>query len=264
VLPLLSAAGINTAVVPTAVLSTHTGGFSGFTYRDLSDDLLPIARHWKSLGLSFDALYSGYLASTEQIGIIAGIFDMFKTDDNMILIDPVMGDNGKLYSAYTPDMAGEMIKLCAKADMIVPNLTEAALLTGGEYTDIYDRASIERRLKKLSLTGAKTVVITGVSFDEGKIGAAGYDANTGEYHYSFCERVPDIFHGTGDIFASTLLSARLAGFSIGRAIKAAVDFTYRCIILSEELKQEKRYGVCFERALPYMAELLSLPDAAED
>ena len=264
-LPLLSAAGINAAVVPTAVLSTHTGGFTDFTYRDLSDDLLPIARHWKSLGLSFDAIYSGYLASTNQIAIIAEIFDMFKTESNMILIDPVMGDNGRLYSAYTPDMAAGMKKLCAKADIIVPNLTEAALLLDEKYVETgYDHKYIERLLIKLSKTGAKAVVLTGVSYEENKIGAAGYDADNGEFFYSFCEKAPDIFHGTGDIFASVLLAALLKNFSLERAIRTAVLFTQRCVILSEELNQEKKYGVCFEKATPYLLELLSFPDAAED
>jgi len=263
-LPILSAAGLNTAVLPTAVLSTHTGGFKNFTCRDLSDDLLPIARHWSSLNLSFDALYSGYLASTGQIAIVAEIIDMFKTETGLVLIDPVMGDNGRLYSALTPDMAGEMRKLCSKADVIVPNLTEAAFLSGEEYFESgYDAARIERLLVKLTDTGAKAAVLTGVSYDSDTVGAAGYDAKSGEFFYASRAKVPDVFHGTGDIFASVLLSAMMNGFGLGGAIEAAVDFTHRCVALTGE-RREKRYGVPFETALPYLIKLLRLPGAAED
>ena len=125
-LPILSAAGYETSVLPTAVLSTHTGGFTGFTYRDLTEDISPIAAHWQSLGLHFDALYSGFLGSYAQIGLISGLIDTFKKSDTLVMVDPVMADDGKYYSVYSPDMAAGMKKLCAKADIITPNLTEAA------------------------------------------------------------------------------------------------------------------------------------------
>ena len=265
VLPVLSAAGINAAVIPTAVLSTHTGGFTGFTHRDLSDDLLPIARHWKSLGLTFDAIYSGYLANAAQVSIVAEIFDMFKTDENMILVDPVMGDNGRLYSALAPEMAAEMKKLCSKADLIVPNLTEAALLTGESYfEDGYDEKYINGLLKKLTRAGAKSAALTGVSYDKNKIGAAGYDGARNEFFYSSRDKIQDVFHGTGDVFASVLLAALMNGRGLGGALQTAVDFTFKCVEITEELKQEKRYGVCFETALPYLFEFLSPPGASED
>lgn len=202
-LPILSAAGLDTAVLPTAVLSTHTGGFEGFTYRDLTSDIRPISRHWQSLGLKFDALYSGFLGSFEQIDLVAELFDTYRTDDNVILVDPVMADNGELYSIYSPEMAQGMAKLCAKADIIVPNLTEAALILDEPYRgENYDQQYIETTLKKLAQTGAKKVVLTGVSLEIGKLGAAAYDSTTEEISYAFCDQVDGYFHGTGDVFAA--------------------------------------------------------------
>lgn len=256
-LPIISAAGFDTGVLPTAVLSTHTGGFEGFTYRDLTEDINPISKHWQSLGLHFDAMYSGFLGSFEQIDLVAELFDTFRKDNTIVMVDPVMADNGELYSIYTPDMAKGMAKLCAKADIIVPNLTEAAFILGEDYIgDVYDKIYIEKTLRKLSLTGAEKVVLTGVSFEKGKLGAASFDKATGDVHYAFCDRVDGYFHGTGDIFGSVLLSALLSDFSLEQSLKIAVDYTHKCIVLAEELNQEKRYGVCFERAIPYLIELL--------
>lgn len=258
-LPIISAAGFDTSVLPTAVLSTHTGGFEGFTYRDLTEDIIPISKHWQSLGLNFDALYSGFLGSFAQIDLVAELFDTFKGENSIVMVDPVMADNGKLYSVYSPEMAKGMAKLCAKADIIVPNLTEAAFILDEDYVgDNYDKAYIENTLKKLSDMGAEKVVLTGVSFEKDKLGAASFDSATGKIDYAFCERVDGYFHGTGDIFGSALLSALLREFSLERAAQIAVDYTHECIVLAEELKQERRYGVCFERAIPYLIELLNI------
>ena len=258
-LPIISAAGFNTSVLPTAVLSTHTGGFENFTYRDLTDDIRPISEHWQSLNHSFDAIYSGFLGSFEQIDLVAELFDTFRTDDNLILVDPVMADSGELYSVYSPEMAKGMTKLCAKADIIVPNLTEAAFLLDQPYiAEGYDQAHIETLLKSLGQLGAKKVVLTGVSFDKSKLGAATYDSETGVIHYAFNDRVEGFFHGTGDIFGSTLLSALLSDFPLEEATQIAVDYAHECIVKTVELDQEKRYGVCFERAIPYLIKRLGL------
>lgn len=258
-LPILSAAGFNTSVLPTAVLSTHTGGFENFTYRDLTDDLSPISEHWQSLNYGFDAIYSGFLGSFEQIDLVAKLFDAFRTDDNLILVDPVMADNGELYSVYSPEMAKGMKKLCEKADIIVPNLTEAAFLLDEPYiAEGYDQAHIESLLKSLGHLGAKKVILTGVSFDKSKLGAATYDSETGVIHYAFNDRIDGLFHGTGDIFGSTLLSALLSDFSLEDATQIAVDYAHECIVKTVELDQEKRYGVCFERAIPYLIKRLGL------
>ena len=180
VLPILSAAGIETSVMPTAVLSTHTGGLGKCTYRDLTEDMRDYAAHWKSLNLSFDALYTGFLGSAEQIGIVSDIVDDFRTSDTLVMVDPVLADNGKLYATCTPEMAHGMKTLCKKADLIVPNLTEAAFLLGEEFYDgPYDRAYIEGVLHRLSDMGPRLVVLTGVWFSPGLLGAAGLDRDTG-------------------------------------------------------------------------------------
>ena len=258
-LPILSAAGLDTSVLPTAILSTHTGGFEGFTYRDLTEDIDPISKHWQSLNLKFDALYSGFLGSYEQIDLVANLFDTFRTKDTLVLVDPVMADNGVLYSIYSPEMAKGMTKLCAKADIIVPNLTEAAFLLEEEYIgESYSQDYIERTLKKLSSLGAKKVVLSGVSFEKGKLGAAAFNSDTGKISYAFNDKIDGYFHGTGDVFGSALLSALLNDFSLEEAVQIAVDYTHRCIILTQKADLEKRYGVCFEKAIPYLIQKLGL------
>ena len=258
-LPILSAAGFDTSVLPTAILSTHTGGFEGFTFRDLTDDIKPISNHWQSLDIKFDALYSGFLGSFEQIDLVADFFTSFRSNDTIVMVDPVMADNGVLYSIYSPEMAKGMTKLCAKADIIVPNLTEAAFLLDEDYIgESYSQEYIETLLKKLSTLGAKQIVLTGVSFDKAKLGAAAFDSDTGKVSYAFNDKVDGYFHGTGDVFSSTLLSALLNDFPLEEAIQIAVNYTLKCIRLTEKLGQEKRYGVCFEKAIPYLIQQLGL------
>lgn len=258
-LPILSAAGLDTGVVPTAVLSTHTGGFEGFTYRDLTADIEPISKHWQSLNLKFDALYSGFLGSFEQIDLVADLFKNFGGENSLVMVDPVMADNGVLYTIYSPEMAKGMAKLCSMADIIVPNLTEAAFMLEEEYVgDNYDQAYIEKTLRKLSDMGAKKVVLTGVSFDSSKLGAACYDRETDSISYAFNDRIEGYFHGTGDVFGSALLSGLLNEFSLSEATQIAVDYTLKSIQLTVDAQQEIRYGVCFERALPYLIQRLGL------
>ncbi|WP_088185719.1 pyridoxamine kinase [Desulfosporosinus sp. FKA] len=258
-LPILSAAGFDTGVLPTAILSTHTGGFEGFTYRDLTSDIEPISKHWQSLNLKFDALYSGFLGSFEQIDLVAGLFDTFRNNETLVMVDPVMADNGILYSVYSPEMAKGMSKLCAKADIIVPNLTEAAFLLEEEYIgENYSQEYIEALLKRLSALGAKKVVLTGVSFEKNKLGAASFESSTEKISYAFNEKVDGYFHGTGDVFSSALLSGLLNDFSLEDALQIAVNYTLKCIRLTENLGLEKRYGVCFERAIPYLIQQLGL------
>lgn len=258
-LPIISAAGFDTSVLPTAILSTHTGGFENFTYRDLTADIRPISNHWQSLKLEFDALYSGFLGSFEQIDLVASLFDTFQSERTLILVDPVMADHGELYSIYNQKMAKGMTTLCAKADIIVPNLTEAAFLLDEPYVgDDYDQNYVEALLVKLSQLGAKKVVITGISFDPLKLGAATYDKETNTFDYAFNDRVADYFHGTGDIFGSTLLAGLLNDFNLKESTQIAVDYTKECILKTVELGQEKRYGVCFERAIPYLIKRLGL------
>lgn len=257
-LPIISAAGIEVSVIPTAVLSTHTGGFTGFTYRDLTEDILPITDHWCSLGLKFDALYTGFLGSFEQLGIMGQVFDRLRTEDNLILVDPVMADNGALYKVFPDNFPDGMRKLCAKADIIVPNLTEAALLTGQVYKEgPYTRDYIEDTLKKLAALGPRRIVLTGVYFSDSELGAASYDSYTGEVDYALSPRIEGFYHGTGDVFASVLLSAVLRGFSLAESAQIAADFTARSIERTRLAGTDVRFGVNFEEGLPMLMHRLT-------
>ena len=250
-LPILSAAGVETSVIPTAVLSTHTGGFTGFTYRDLTEDIRPFVQHWKSLNLTFDAIYTGFLGSFEQIELMKEVFDTFKTKDTLIMVDPVMADNGKLYAIFPPEFPAGMRSLCEKADMIVPNITEASLLVGEPYCDgPYTEDYIEMLIKKLHALGPKKIVLTGVFFDENNLGAATYDSDCGKVEYAFAPRIPGYFHGTGDVFGSALLGALLNGFDLNRAAQIAVNFTAGSIQRTFEAKTDIRFGVNFEQTIP--------------
>lgn len=250
-LPIISAAGIEVSVIPTAVLSTHTGGFTGFTYRDLTEDILPIADHWCSLGLHFDAVYTGFLGSFEQLEIMGQVFDRLRADDTFIMVDPVMADNGALYKVFADDFPDGMRTLCAKADIIVPNLTEAAMLTRQEYREgPYTREYIEVTLKELSMLGPRRVVLTGVYFDDKELGAASFDSATGDVDYAFVPRIEGDYHGTGDVFASVLLCAVLRGFSLAESAQIAVDFTAQSIERTRTAGTDVRFGVNFEEGLP--------------
>ena len=211
-LPIISAMGIETAVIPTAVLSTHTGeGFRNYTFRDLTSDIPAIAAHWKSMDLHFDALYTGYLGSMEQVGIVSRFFDDFSTKDNFIIVDPVLGDAGRLYKGFTPAFVAEMRRLCSKADFIIPNMTEVAFLLDIPYTENYDEDYVKDVLRKLSSLGCRTPVITGIHYDDKLQGAAAYDSAADKFYFSFDRNVNYRFHGTGDIFASVFSGACALG-----------------------------------------------------
>jgi len=258
-LPILSAAGIETSALPTAILSTHTGGFSGFTYLDTTCEMRPFMKHWQSLDIRFDALYSGFLGSFEQLDIVKDFFDAFRQDDNLILVDPVMADNGELYKIFTPDFALGMREVCQKADIIVPNITEAALLLGEAYQPgPYSEAWIENLLRGLSQLGPKKIVLTGVYMDETDLGAATYDRETGKFAYSIVPRIPGYYHGTGDVFASALLSGLLNGFSLDESADIAVRFTASSIQRTYEAGTDIRFGVNFEQGFPQLLKELKL------
>lgn len=258
-LTILSAAGIETSALPTAILSTHTGGISGYTYRDLTEDMRPVMKHWKSLDIKFDAIYTGFLGSFEQLDIVKEFFDAFRQEDNLILVDPVMGDNGELYTVFTREFAAGMRMLCQKADIIVPNLTEAALLLDEPYhPGPYTHAYIESLLRKLGALGPQKVVLTGVYFKEDELGAATYDRTTDTIDYVFTQKIPGYYHGTGDVFASALLSALLNDFSLIDAAAIAVHFTTDSIRRTYKAKTDYRFGVNFEQSFPDFLKELKL------
>ena len=255
-LPVISAMGVETAVVPTAVLSTHTGGFSGFTFRDLSGDIPEIFQHWKKEKLHFDAIYTGYLGSLEQIDLMRD-YIINKEQNTLSFVDPAMGDNGVLYTGFNEDFAKKMASLCAVADIIVPNLTEAAFMLGIEYKESgYDKAYIEDILRKLAALGAKKVVLTGVSFSEYELGVAMYDSEKDEFFYYFNEKIEAKFHGTGDVFASTCVGVLMNGMSLEDALRVAVDFVVECIRITLPNRDECWYSVQFEKVIPKLLEMI--------
>ncbi|MBQ4269969.1 MAG: pyridoxamine kinase [Clostridia bacterium] len=255
-LPIISAMGIEAAVVPTAVLSTHTA-FKGFTFRDLTSDIKPIANHWKQENIDFDAIYTGYLGSFEQLNIVSEFFDDFDTEENLIIVDPVMGDFGKLYPGFTQEFANKMAELCSKADIIVPNMTEASFMLGIEYKESYDEAYAKEILKRLCEKGAKKSVLTGINYEDGEIGIMCYDKEKGTYFTYFREKVNATYHGTGDVFASTLTGALVRGFSLEESLQIAVDYTVECIKATKEDSQSRWYGVNFEETIPHLVKRIN-------
>ena len=196
-LPIISAMGVETSIVPTAVLSTHTM-FDNFTFRDLTEDMDGIKNHWVKEGFEFDAIYTGYLGSKEQVNIVNDFFHTFKNDHNYIIVDPAMADNGKMYTGFSDDFALEMTRLCSTADIILPNISEACFMLGKEYIgEDANLCKIKNLLIELTSLGAKTVVITGVKFGEKKFGFMGYDTKSEEFFQYATEEIPMKSHGTG-------------------------------------------------------------------
>lgn len=247
-LPVISAMGIETAVIPTAVLSTHTGGFTGYTFHDLSNDISDISNHWKSLGLRFDAIYTGYLGSASQVQIMSDFFDNFRTDENFIVVDPVLGDTGRLYAGFTDEFVSEMRRLCAKADYILPNMTEASFLLGIPYTDDCGEEQAKKILKKLAHLGCKTPVLTGVR--KGNLhGAGAYDSAKDEFCFAYSKHIDRHLHSTGDIFASVFTGAVTLGKSLQQALDMSVKYISDCIEVTLPCLDEMWYSNCFELCL---------------
>lgn len=257
-IPVLSAAGVSVSVLPTAVLSTQTGGLNEYTYRDLTDDMIPFMNHWKKLNVKFDAVYSGFLGSVRQVDIVKEFISSFSNENTLFLCDPAMADNGKLYDTFNTDFVCSMKELCACADIIVPNFTEAAMLLGMDYVEPpYTSEYVEKILIKLSETfSAKYIVLTGVDFDGKSVGAGAYDTENKTISYSLKPRIEGMFHSTGDLFASSLLGGILNGFSVNKACDLAIDFTVNAIEKTVECGGDSRFGLCFEKCLPdYMKNL---------
>lgn len=248
-LPVISALGSETVILPTAVLSTHTM-FKNFTCKDLSDQIEPIAAHWKSEGVAFDAIYTGYLGTVEQIDQIKELFHSFRGENTMIIVDPVMADNGKLYPAFDMDYVRKNAELCKEADIIVPNITEAALMTGMEYREEYDETYIREMLERLNELGAGIAVLTGVSLEKGRTGVMGYERRTGEYYVYQNQRIDASYHGTGDLFSSTCVGEIMRGKDWRDAMRIAADYTAHTIEVTLRSPDKPWYGVDFEATIP--------------
>ena len=252
-LPILSAAGIETCILPSAVLSTHTAGFTSFTVRDLTGDIPAIAAHWRREGISFDAIYTGYLGSSEQITYVRNIFDTLRKPGGLRIVDPAMADNGKLYPAFDADYVEAMKTLVFGADIILPNITEACFLTGMEYRESYDGVYITELLDRLSAAGAKTIVLTGVSYASKRTGVVVRHCDLTRYYEH--KKISKGCHGTGDVYASAFVGALENGLSSYDAAVLAADYTVRCIELTQG-DPEHWYGVKFELALPDFLRML--------
>ncbi len=255
-LPIISAMGVETTILPTAILSTHTM-FEGFTVKDLTDELTPICEHWKKEGVHFDAIYTGYLGTTEQMEIVKKIFADFADENTIKFVDPVMADHGKLYPAFDEAYAKENAKFCGVADVIVPNLTEACFMTDTEYREDYDEAYVQALLHKLADLGAKIVVLTGIGLTEGTNGVYGLDTTTGEYFTYQNENVGASYHGTGDVFSSVSVGALMRGLSLRDAFALAADYTVETIKATLENPDKPWYGVDFETTIPYLVNTLA-------
>lgn len=258
-LPVLSAMGVQCCPLPTAFLSTHTGGFEGFTFLDMTDEMPRVARHWKSLDLRFDAVYSGFLGSERQIGVVADFIRDFR-GDGVVVVDPVMGDGGAVYRTYTPEMCAGMARLAARADVITPNLTEAALLLGVPYGELpAGEAGYRDIVERLSLGGRRSVVLTGASLEPGSTGAMCFDATSGRTEAVQTRRVDRDFHGTGDVFSSVLTGALVRGTSLVEAARAAAEFVRACVERTAAENLPMREGVDFEPLLGLLAKPVSSP-----
>ncbi len=253
-LPIISACGIETCILPSAVLSTHTAGFSGYTFRDLTDDMPSIREHWEKEKIVFDAIYTGYLGSAQQIDYVLDIAASCAKTGAKLIVDPAMADNGKLYPGFDAAFVEAMKKLCAKADYLLPNITEACFLTGMEYKTEYDRAYIDEIISKLSALGCANIILTGISYKAGKTGSVVVE--NGEYSYYEHDLLPNSCHGTGDIYASAFVGALVRGKSSYDAAKVASDYTVECI-KATAMQENHWYGAAFEPVLGKLIEMLA-------
>ena len=252
-LPIISACGVETCILPSAVLSTHTGGFTGYTFRDLTDDMPAISAHWQKEGILFDAVYTGYLGSALQIDMVKELFTTVLRDGGLRIVDPAMADNGKLYPGFDGAFAAGMAELCGCADIVLPNITEACMMTGAEYREQYDEAYTAELLDRVVALGAKTVVLTGIGYTDGQTGVLIREG--GKTSYYAHERIPGGCHGTGDVFASAFTGALMNGFSVPDAARIAADYTLLCIRRTVGDKSHW-YGVKFETAIPELVRML--------
>ena len=257
--PALSAMGYQVIPIPTCLLSTHTGGFTDMYFEDMTEQMRAIIDHFDDLGLSFDAIYTGFLGSEAQIELVGDFIDRFADEDTLVLVDPVMGDDGRLYSTYTTELMLGMKKLCEGATVITPNLTEACFLCGSQYVDTNDMSREELEsfasglCDKLATLGAKKIVITGMPARDGELAVYGRDSETGESCFYCFARCPKNYPGTGDLFASVFLGSIMRGDGFESAIRLAADFTHRVMDHSAEFDTPTRDGVAFERFLGELA-----------
>lgn len=246
-LPVLSAMGCQCCPLPTALLSAHTG-ISGFTFLDTTDEMRRISAHWSQLSLHFQAIYTGFLGSAPQINLVEDFLRRFHAPDTLLVMDPVMGDHGTPYKTCTPALRQGLRELVAQADVITPNLTEAAILLDIPYHES-QTADASELVRALSLQGQRSVVLTGYAAAPGQVGALCYDRDTRQVEAVQTARVPQDFPGTGDLFASVLTGALTRGAPLLQAARTAVDFVGSCVARSVAEGADEAEGVDFEPLL---------------
>lgn len=246
-LPVLSTMGVECAALPTALLSAHTA-FDGFVSLDLTPQLPAIMAHWRAMHLRFDAVYTGYLASAEQVGLVGALLDGMDERPALTLIDPVMGDNGALYAGFSDSFPQAMRALCGRADVLTPNVTEACLLTGTAYSPVQDAAQTRLLLERLLELGCRAAVLTGLRVDGDMAVAALQRDGTGTLVRT--SYIPEVFHGTGDLFASTCAGALVQGAPLERAVRLAADYVALTLRRTVQAPDRRWYGVNFQETLP--------------
>lgn len=254
IIPILSSMGIQVCPVPTAILSTHSGDFENYTFQDLTDTIPAYMAHWKQLDLKFDCIYSGFLGSPRQTQIVEDIFEDFADENTLVVVDPVMGDNGDLYSSISQGMVPQMRRLIRRADIIVPNYTEAALLLGKEIPAQQTSRELKGWLRELADLGPGTVMITSAPDAEAPnmTNVIAYERDSDTYWKVASRLLQDFYPGTGDVFASVMIGSLLRGESLPGAIDWAAQFVSQCIKVSSGYDYERRDGVQLERMLPLL------------
>lgn len=257
-LPVISAMGVEVCPLPTAILSTHTA-FSSFSFCDLTQNLKEICDEWKKQQIHFDAIYTGYLGSVEQINFVHKILDDFAENDTLVLIDPCMADNGKFYSGFNKDFSNQMAKLCSRANVILPNMTEACFLVNENFDYFQqnqNQEKIQNLTEKLLSLGAKQVILKGIDFSKEKIGIAYCDSDLQNMSFYFHKKFEQNFHGTGDIFASVVTGGFMKQLKINETVKLAADYVYESIKCTLSHADYNWYGVDFESAVGFLVQNL--------
>ena len=255
--PVLSAMGIEAVPLLTSVLSTHTG-IPGYAFRTMRDFIPDVTSQWKALGLKFDAIYTGYLGSREDVRMVESVLDDFLTPETLLVVDPAMGDQGKLYPGFDQAYVEENKTLCGRADLVVPNLTELCFLTGTEYRENLDEEELQERLKIMASLGCGQVLLTGASLSEGMTGAYGYDASENTFYACQNEHIPGTYVGTGDLFSSVLTGALVRGRDLQQSAELACSYVQKTIRRTAQSGENAWYSINFEQTLPELIRVIGL------
>ena len=254
-LPVISAFGIETAILPSAVLSTHTAGFTDFTVRDLTEDLPEIRKHWEKEGISFDAIYTGFIASAEQLDYIKDIIDSRLNSEGLVFVDPAMADHGEFYNGFDQEFADKMGELCKLGDFILPNTTEACFILHKPWKEEFTKEEMLEMANELSEFTKRYVILKGDTHKENELGMIVLDKKESTCEFVYNDKIDYVSHGTGDVFASAFVGSTMIGKSPTDAAKVAGEFTKKAI--EKTIGDENhKYGVKFEQVIPELYDLL--------